>query len=415
MIEAAHRLTRVLRIGDSVARVGGDEFVIVLEPSRERATPEPDPGRSIKPDSPAVASPAAGLDARERAARVATRVRDELTRPVAYQGQQHVISVSVGMTFAAAGSRAEDVLRDADVAMYRAKQSGKNRTATFDDSLRAQVVGRAEAEHALRSALDPGGPGKAVLSVAYQPIIDLRDGRLASFEALARLTDTDGRLLDPTVFTSVAEHTGLINVLGERVLEAALAALVTWRADHATATPVTISVNLSARQAQQADMTTLVRAALARHGLQPRDLNLELTESILTEAGSSTLEQLRELHSDGVGVAIDDFGTGYASLRYLAILPVTAVKIDKSFTAGLPYDPTSLTIVRAVAGLAAEMNLACIVEGIETEEQLAALPAGVLGQGFLLGRPASTPRDDWARPARFGPPIHRAAAAGRGP
>ena len=383
LIEAAARLTAALRSGDTVARVGGDEFVIVLRPGR----------------TPQERAPGSGLDDRKRAARVAARIQAELTRPITVEGHQHVISVSMGLTFATPGSRAEDVLRDADAAMYLAKQAGKNRTATFDDSVRARLVERAEAEHALRSALVPGGPDRARLSVAYQPVFDLSDGRLVSFEALARLTDTDGRALRPDVFTSVAERTGLINILGERVLEAALVALVTWRADHATTKPVTVAVNFSARQAQQADMTTLVRTALARHGLQPGDLTLELTESVLTEAGSSTLRQLTDLHADGVRIAIDDFGTGYASLRYLAILPVDTVKIDKSFTAGLPDDPTSVTIVRAVAGLAADMNLACIVEGVETEPQLAALPAGVFGQGFLLGRPAAIPRDDWVRPA----------------
>ena len=405
LIEAAARLTAVLRTGDSVARIGGDEFVIVLEPGHARE--ERETGSELAPTGRREPNPTPGrldtrLGTRERAARVAARIRAELTRPVTFQGQQHVISVSLGMTFAAAGSRAEDLLRDADAAMYRAKQGGKNRVATFDESLRAGIIERAAAEHALRSALVPGGPGQARLSVAYQPVIDLRDGRLVSFEALARLTDTDGQSLRAEVFTSVAEHTGLINILGEQVLEAALGALVTWRAGHAAAIPVTMSVNFSARQAQHADMTTLVRAALHRHGLQPTDLTLELTESVLTEAGSATLHQLSELHSDGVGIAIDDFGTGYASLRYLAILPVDTVKIDQSFTAGLPHDPTSVTIVRAVAGLAADMNLACIVEGVETEQQLAALPAGVLGQGFLLGRPTDAPQDHWTRPPRPG-------------
>ena len=160
-----------------------------------------------------------------------------------------------------------------------------------------------------------------------------------------------------------------------------------------------MAVNLSAREAQNADMPSLVLAALARHGLQPADLVLELTESVLVEAGSDTLAQLIALRDGGVKIAIDDFGTGYASLRYLAVLPVDAVKVDRSFTAGLPTDATSVTIVRAVARLAAEMGLACIVEGVETEQQLNALPPGVRGQGFLLGRPTSEPTHEWIRPA----------------
>ena len=212
-----------------------------------------------------------------------------------------MISVSVGITFAAAGSLAEDALRDADVAMYRAKQSGKNRVATFDDSLRAGIFERATAERALHAALDQGGPDHPQLTVSYQPVIDLDSGQLAGFEALPRLTDSAGEPILHEVFTYVAEHTALIGPLGETVLDIALNALVDWRAEHPERGTTTMGVNFSARQAQQADMPALVWAALDRHGLRPSDLVLELTELVLIEAGSSTLRQLTELRASGVG------------------------------------------------------------------------------------------------------------------
>ena len=399
LIEVAHRLRGVLRAGDSIARVGGDEFVIVLEPAR-RATPlEMVPGRRARDKHNGhVPGPGDGQDAGQVATLLAERVRTELARPFSYKGREHVISVSVGMTFAQPGSLAEDLLRDADTAMYRAKHEGKNRVEVFDDSLRADILERARVERALRSALTPGGPDLPHLSVAYQPVIDLGTGGLVSFEALARLTDSDGKPIRPCVLISVAEENGLISGLGEVVLERALEGIVRWRAEHHTAIPTTISVNFSARQAQRADMTTVVRDALDRHGLHPADLTLEITESVLLEAGSSTLRQLSELHAAGVGIAIDDFGTGYASLRHLAILPIDTVKVDKSFTAGLAIDPASTAIVSAVAGLARDMGLHCVIEGIETEKQLAAVPPGVLGQGNLLGAATASPQNTtWTR------------------
>ena len=373
LVEAAARLSSVLRAGDSVARVGGDEFVIVLEPVGD--------GGLVQPHEPAT--------------KIAERVKTELSRPIRHQDREHVISVSVGITFAAAGDLAEDALRDADVAMYRAKQSGKNRVATFDDSLRAGIFERATAERALHAALDQGGPDHPQLTVSYQPVIDLDSGRLAGFEALPRLTDSAGEPILHEVFTYVAEHTALIGPLGETVLDIALNALVDWRAEHPEhGTTTRMGVNFSARQAQQADMPALVWAALDRHGLQPSDLVLELTELVLIEAGSSTLRQLTELRASGVGIAINDFGTGHSTLSQLAILPVDAIKIDRSLAEGLPDDNTSAKIVRAVAGLAADLGLACIFAGIDRNEQLAVLPTGVLAQGAVLGCSSTTPIDD---------------------
>jgi chemotaxis family two-component system sensor kinase Cph1 len=380
LVEAAARLSSVLRAGDSVARVGGDEFVIVLEPFGD--------GDLTLPAAP---------ERREPATEIAQRVKTELSRPIRYQDHEHVISVSVGITFAAAGDLAEDALRDADVAMYRAKQTGKNRVSTFDDSLRAGIFERATAEQALHAALDHDGLDHPRLTVAYQPVIDLDSGLLIGFEALPRLTDSAGEAIDHDVFSYVAEHSALIGPLGATVLDTALAALARWRSEHPGDHPAKIAVNLSARQAQQADMPALVRATLDRYELNCSDLALELTESVLIEAGSSTLRQLSHLRESGVGIAINDFGAGNASLSQLAILPIDAIKLDRTFVQGLPDDTVNRKIVHAIAGLAVDLGLRCIFTGIDEPEQLTGLPRGVLAQGIVLGRSATTPRDDRPR------------------
>jgi len=190
----------------------------------------------------------------------------------------------------------------------------------------------------------------------------------------------------PDDFIPVAEDTGLISDLGARVLDDALTTLVRCRAAHPGQLRVRMSVNLSARQVRRPSLTEEVRAALDKFGLAADDLVLELTASVLLESATATLRQIRDLHEAGVNIAIDDFGTGYASLRYLTTLPVNSVKVDRSFTAGMTTDRTSASIVRAVAALASDLDLGCVVEGIETVEQLLALPFGVQGQGCLLGR-----------------------------
>ena len=376
LVEIADRLRTLLRDGDTVARVGGDEFVVVMEPNplvpRQRRD--------------AAAGAPAALDARGTAVALADRIRSAVGRPVSVDGTEHVVSVSIGITLSRPGSAADDMLRDSDTAMYRAKERGKNRHEVFDEGLRAHVLERDRVERVLRAALSGLVGVTARFSVAYQPVVELRSGRLVAVEALARLEDAFGAPISPDVFIDVAEDTGLIHELGRVVLSTALRDLAHWRTLPGGA-DLTVAVNMSARQAQQADVSSLVRSSLAAHGLPASALTLELTESVLLSAGPSTLRQMTELHDHGVAIAIDDFGTGYASLRYLATLPVSQVKIDRSFVAGLPGDPTSVTIVRAVAGLARDLGLECVAEGIETEEQRMALPFGVQGQGWLLGRP----------------------------
>ena len=324
---------------------------------------------------------------RERARAVARRVTGALARPVEVDGLDFAVTVSVGIALGRAGDMPQDVLRDADSAMYRAKALGKDRHAVFDEVLRADVTERRHVQRVLQDALD--GSGRAGLSVAYQPMVDLGTQRLSGVEALARLTDGAGRRISPDVFIPLAEENGLIAPLGRRVLETACADLAAWHARHPSRRGLGVSVNLSARQADLTDLPAEVRGALGRAQLSAALLTVELTETVLVEAGHATLVALHALREAGVKIAIDDFGTGYAGLRHLAQLPITGVKIDKSFTAGLPDDPTSVTIVRTIASLARDLDLSCVAEGIETDAQLLALPPGLVGQGWLLGKPMS--------------------------
>jgi len=405
LVETARRLRSALRPQDTIARVGGDEFVVVLEP----APLVGDDRRTVAADDPAGGTGHAGADrhwdVRTEALAVADRLMAALSVPVVGEGDEgeHVVTVSIGLTFARPGSDPDEALRDADSALYRAKGRGKNRHEIFDGSFRTEALERGHIEHALRaglagcdSAADRQGSVEGAqradrspcrLSVVYQPVFDRAGPRLVGVEALARLTDRHGLPLQPADFIPVAEDTGLIAPLGRVVLEMACRDLADWHAKHPAWRHLGVAVNLSARQAGLADLVADVRQALHSTGLAPGLLTLELTESVLLEAGQSTLTALTTLTADGVRLAIDDFGTGYASLRYLAQLPVTSVKIDRSFTAGLPDDPTSATIVRTVAGLARDLGITCVVEGVETDAQLVALPPGVHGQGYLLGRP----------------------------
>ena len=390
LVETARRLLNAVRDGDVVARVGGDEFVILVDPgSRGRAvtsTRASDIGLAI---------------------RICERIVGALRQPITVNGVEHVVSASIGLSYGRpvrgdelAASTPEQVLQDADAAMYRAKIRGRDRFEIFEQAMRADVVERGRVERVLRRALRAavaGGCGSVVgpgpdqcaprFAPAYQPIFDAGTGGLVGFEALARLTDAGGVAIPPDVFIAIAEDTGLIRPLGTLMLELACHQLAAWRATCAGLAAVTMSVNVSGIQAQEGSLGDDVRRVLGEAGLAPSDLVLELTETALLQASPATITSLQVLRDEGVGIAIDDFGTGYASLRYLATLPVSTLKIDKSFTAGLPNDKTSTKIVFAVAGLAADLDLGCVVEGVETEAQRAALPGGVHLQGWLTGRP----------------------------
>lgn len=392
LLEAAARLQGVLRDGDTVSRVGGDEFVIVAEPWKRA-------GAGLVDDPVSQAwTPAQD---RDFVCKIADRITQVMRRPVVVDGLEHVVTVSIGITYAgqsgatASSQTADTVLQDADAAMYRAKHGGKDRFEIFEHGLRTDLAERGRVEQVLRQALAPRSAAafgcspltRPTLRAAYQPIVDGRTGALVGWEALARLTDADGRAIPPDVFINIAENTALIRPLGDVMLDLACAQLATWRRELPAMQDVTMAVNVSALQAQHSAWAQHVREVVAAHGLAAGDLVLELTETALLQAANSTLSDLTGLREEGVGIALDDFGTGYASLRYLATLPVSAVKVDRSFTCGLPGDRTSRTIVSAVANLAADLGLDCIVEGVETPEQRSCLPDGVQVQGYLVGRP----------------------------
>lgn len=388
LLAIAQRLQSTLREHDTVARVGGDEFVIVIEPAYRH------------PEN--LATHRANILA------LAGKIAETIRGPILVGAVEHVVTASIGVTYAQPSLgivSASDVLQDADAAMYRAKGLGKDRYEVFEDSLRTELVERGRIEQILRRALgaSPGRtpPAQATIPMPdprpldrqaptlvadYQPVFS-REGALMSFEALARLTDSTGTLIPPDAFVGVAEDTGLIRPLGVLMLELACGQLASWRREHPGMEHITMAVNVSALQAQHSSLGSDVRGALSRAGLQPRDLVLELTETALLQAVQTTMATLIELRAEGVGIAIDDFGTGYASLLYLTSMPVSSVKIDRSFTNGLPDDETCRKIVYAVAGLAADLDLACVVEGVETAAQRDSLPAGVQLQGYLTGRP----------------------------
>lgn len=402
LIETARRLQALLREGDTVARVGGDEFIILVEPWDRRAVDDHAGGRDEDETA-----------ARDRALapHVAERIAHALREPVVVNGVEHVVTVSIGITYGTQSLRgdlrsvtADEMLQDADAAMYKAKSKGRSRFEVFEHSMRASLQERGRIESLLRQVLGTTTPVTADataapggrLTAAYQPIFDSGTGELTGFEALARLVDADGASVPPDVFIPLAEECGPIRPLGIHVLDLACGQLTAWR--HAQdMTGITIAVNVSALQAAEGTLGEDVQRALTTHGLEPSDIILELTETALLQAAHSTIVNLRALHATGIGIAIDDFGVGYASLRYLATLPISSLKIDKSFTAGLPHDVISSKIVMAVAGLAADLGLGCIVEGVETEHQRDALPPGVQLQGYLTGRPQPGGEIDVAR------------------
>jgi diguanylate cyclase (GGDEF)-like protein len=340
----AERLVAGLRPMDTVARIGGDEFVIL---------------------APEVDSDLHAVDISAR-----------LIAGLAAEGAAASIGVSVSV-----GGRgnAETLLNEADRAMYHAKSLGGGRAEVFDLALRHQVHQRTVALAILQSALD-----ERRVVVHYQPIVDLSTGNVAAFEALARIAEPDGSILSPAAFVPVAEESGLVLALGAQVLTRACEEGLQWQ-------PTPVAVNLSARQFEPGDLPAVVRASLERTGLDPRSLHLELTETAVIDLRPDVLHQLGELRDLGVEVGLDDFGTGYASLTHLRRLPLTFVKIDRSFVQGLGIDDEDAGIVSAVVDLAANLGLRSIGEGVETEDQHDRLCN--LGcdqaQGYLFARPAA--------------------------
>jgi EAL domain-containing protein (putative c-di-GMP-specific phosphodiesterase class I) len=360
--------------------VGGDEFGIIFDPVTDAA----------------------------EAGSIADRIVDELRAPFPLNGREWFVSASMGIALARPGRATPDeLLREAEIAMVRAKGDSTQRHALFEPSMSAQTMERVELESDLRSALERGE-----LRVHYQPIVTLESTEIVGFEALVRWQHPTRGLVPPLAFIPLAEETGLIVPVGKWVLETACRQAAKWHASRMdpSATALFVSVNLSAREFSQTDLVEHVAAILAATGLEASALELEITESVLmdqTESGIRTLHRLRAL---GVRLVLDDFGTGYSSLSYLKHLPLDTIKIDRSFVAGIE-EKADRSIVEAVVALAHGLGIGVVAEGIETERQAERLlELGCdLGQGYLFSRPV--PAAKTARLLRA--PTIRAAALRR--
>ena len=356
--DVAHRLAGCLRDGDTLARLGGDEFTVLM------------------PDI---------ADARD-AVEVARRIESRFKPPFELPGQSVFVTASIGIaTGVALHDQPEALLRDADAAMYEAKARGRARHAVFDPTMHVRAVTRLAIETDLRRAI-----GNDQLELHYQPIRWLVGNQIVGVEALVRWRRPDGTLVQPGEFLPVAEETGLIRPIGRWVLHEACRQLARWRSTLPQAAGLSMSVNVSARQLQDASLIEDVESALGETGLDAGSLILELTESAVVEnfeGGSATLQKLRWM---SVQLAMDDFGTGYSSLSSLSQLPLDILKIDQSFVARLDQDAESRAIVYAIISLAKALGVRVTAEGIETASQLSTLIELDCshGQGFLLGRPA---------------------------
>jgi diguanylate cyclase (GGDEF)-like protein len=327
----AERLTAVARGDDTVARIGGDEFAIVCE--------------NVEQD--------------KELPSFARRVAEVISAPISINERQISVTASIGIALGRQPGAPERLLRDADLAMYHAKQRGKNACEIFDESFRRHATDRVEVEHDLRRALQAGE-----IVPYYQPIVDLTTGAVAGFEALARWRHPERGVLLPAQFLSVAEESHLIGQLGETMLQQACAQLAQWQRE---SPGLTMSVNLSALQIDTG-LTTIVEQVVAQCA-HPRSLFIEVTESVFLEMKRSAAAHLNALARLGVQLGIDDFGTGYSSLLYLKRFPVRFLKIDRFFVKGLPANQEDTAIVEAIVRLGNSLELTTIAEGVETKEQ----------------------------------------------
>ena len=357
LAEVARRLRACTREVDTVARFGGDEFAVLLD-----ATGGP-----------------------ETAVRVAEKIQAKLRTPLDLDGLEAFTSASIGVALSCTGySTPEDVLRDADTAMYRAKDGGKARHEVFDRAMHTRAVTTLRLENDLRRAVERGE-----LRLHYQPIMSLRSGEPAGCEALVRWEHPERGMVSPAEFIPLAEETGLIIPLGQWVMEEACRQLSEWQDASPSNRTLMVSVNLSGKQLSQPDLVGRVQGVLRATGLDPRSLKLEITESVVMENAEAAAAVLTRLRALGVGLSIDDFGTGYSSLSYLHRFPVDTLKVDRSFVGGTASGDENLEIVRTVVTLAQNLGMEVVAEGIETAEQLALLRAlrCDYGQGYFFSKP----------------------------
>jgi diguanylate cyclase (GGDEF)-like protein len=362
LIEVARRLETCVRSEDTVARLGGDDFAILLESLAD----ETDAGR------------------------VTERIRTALATPVvlhAGDGESAEIfpSASMGVvTSSLAAQGPAELLQCADIALSRAKRAGRSRFEMFDRVMQARALTRLKAETELHHAVE-----RREFVVYYQPMVDLRSGRITELEALVRWQARQ-RIVPPLEFIPLAEETGLIIPIGSYVLAEACRQLRAWQERFSRSAPLSMSVNLSVREFTQTSFVSRVEETIRATGIDPRLLRLEITESIAIEDKQPTLEMLAALRQLGVRIYLDDFGTGYSSLGYLHQWPLDAIKIDRTFVTRMHTEPTHLQLVRTVRALASNIGVAAVAEGVETEAQLATLReiGCEYAQGYLFSKPA---------------------------
>jgi len=359
LIESSNRLAACLRGEDTVARFGGDEFVVLLEDIQ-------DSGDAI---------------------RVAERIQNDLSVPYDLDGYKVIVFISTGIVLSnPTYVRPEDIVRDADIAMYRSKGKGLGRYEIFAPSMLDRVMTRLELETDLRKALE-----NQEFVVHYQPILEMKTNQIIGFEALVRWQHPTKGLIPPAEFIPTAEETGLIVPLGYWVLDEACRQLHAWHAQYPAELRLTINVNLSTRQSSQPDVVKKISMILKKNELDPRFLKLELTESLIIDESGSTVAMLSELREMGIQVQIDDFGTGYSSLSYLHTLPIDTLKIDRSFISRLGINTKNTEIVQTIFSLAHSLGMKVIAEGVETNEQLSSLKDMncEFAQGFLFAKPVN--------------------------
>ncbi|PKO83236.1 MAG: diguanylate cyclase [Betaproteobacteria bacterium HGW-Betaproteobacteria-11] len=363
LIEAARRLEDCVREIDTVARMGGDEFVVMLE--------------SLGSE---VHKAAAAAEA------VAEKIRQALAAPYQLRGAEHHSSVSIGIClFGGQDATVDEILKRADAAMYQAKRNGRNAVRFYDPAIQAALEARVLMEADLRLALAAGQ-----FELHYQPQVSM-SGRITGAEVLLRWHHPQRGLVSPTEFIPVAEETGLIHAVGDWVLEAALSQLAAWQAKQAkpAAMPLQLAINVSTRQLRRPDFVDAVRAALAKSGCNPEGVTLELTESLVMEELETAVSVMQALKQTGLRFAMDDFGTGYSSLAWLTRLPLDELKIDQSFVRELGAGGTAALIVQTIIGMARNLGLRVIAEGVESEAQRSFLQLhGCRNfQGYLFSRP----------------------------
>ncbi|MEO6708096.1 MAG: EAL domain-containing protein, partial [Planctomycetota bacterium] len=360
LVMIARRLELSLRPGDTVARLGGDEFTVLLDDIRDVTD----------------------------ATRVADRIQRELEMPFNVGGQELFTSASIGIALSATGyEKPEDILRDSDTAMYKAKSLGKARYSMFDTGMHERAVVLLQMEADLRRAIE-----RSELRVHYQPILSLQTGHITGVEALARWQHPLRGLVSPAEFIPIAEETGLILPIGRWVLVEACRQMVLWRDTLGAEHPLEVAVNLSGRQLALPDIVAQIGEVLRETGLEPSRLRLEITESVVMEHPEMVSTMLQELRLLGVKLSIDDFGTGYSSLAYLQRFPADTLKIDRSFVSPMGSRGENSEIARTIVTIGHNLGMRVVAEGVETAEQLAHLRGLDCegAQGYFISKPLSS-------------------------